>query len=113
MNVFSVISLLGGLALFLYGMEIMGDGLRSSSGSALKKVLSKVTSNPFTGFLLGLVITAVVQSSMATVVLTVGLVGAGVLTLKQSISIVFGANVGTTVTAQTVSYTHLTLPTKA
>ena len=102
MNVFSVISLLGGLALFLYGMEIMGDGLRSSSGSALKKVLSKVTSNPFTGFLLGLVITAVVQSSMATVVLTVGLVGAGVLTLKQSISIVFGANVGTTVTAQII-----------
>jgi len=104
MDIFSVISMFGGLALFLYGMEIMGDGLRNSSGSALKKVLSKVTSNPFSGFLLGLVITAAVQSSMATVMLTVGLVGAGVLTLKQSISIVFGANVGTTVTAQIIRF---------
>lgn len=104
MDIFSVISMLGGLALFLYGMEIMGDGLRNSSGSVLKKILSRVTSNPFSGFLLGVVITAVVQSSMATVMLTVGLVGAGVLTLKQSISIVFGANVGTTVTAQIIRF---------
>lgn len=104
MDIFSVISMLGGLALFLYGMEVMGDGLRNSSGSVLKKILSKVTSNPFSGFLLGVVITAVVQSSMATVMLTVGLVGAGVLTLKQSISIVFGANVGTTVTAQIIRF---------
>lgn len=104
MDIFSVISMLGGLALFLYGMEIMGDGLRNSSGSVLKKILSKVTSNPFSGFLLGVIITAAVQSSMATVMLTVGLVGAGVLTLKQSISIIFGANVGTTVTAQIIRF---------
>lgn len=95
-----IIQMLGGLALFLYGMEIMGDGLKNSSAGALKKVLEKVTSNPVKSFILGVIITAIIQSSTATIVLAVGLIGAGVLTLDQSIGIIMGANVGTTITAQ-------------
>ena len=95
----AIITLLGGLAMFLYGIEIMGDGLKNSSGDALKKVLEKVTGNVFMGVLTGTVVTAVIQSSTATIVLAVALIGAGVLTLKQAISIVLGANIGTTVTA--------------
>lgn len=95
-----IIKMLGGLALFLYGMEIMGDGLKSSSAGALKKVLEKVTSNPVKSFILGVIITAIIQSSTATIVIAVGLIGAGVLTLEQSVGIVLGANVGTTITAQ-------------
>ena len=102
MTIFNAISLLGGLALFLYGMRLMGDGLKKNSSAALQKVLSKVTNNPFNGFLLGLVITAVIQSSTATIVLTAGLVAASVMTFRQSIGIVFGANVGTTVTGQII-----------
>ncbi|MBP3378070.1 MAG: Na/Pi cotransporter family protein [Clostridia bacterium] len=98
----SVISLLGGLAMFLYGMEVMGDGLKSASGSTLKKVLEKVTSNVLVGAIMGTLVTAVIQSSTATIVITVGLLTAGVLNLKQSISIVLGANIGTTITAQMV-----------
>ena len=95
----AIITLLGGLAMFLYGIEIMGDGLKNSSGDALKKVLEKVTGNVFMGVLTGTVVTAVIQSSTATIVLAVALIGAGVLTLKQAISIVLGANIGTTITA--------------
>ena len=102
MNIFNVISLLGGLALFLYGMRIMGDGLKRSSSGALKNAMEKVTNNPFAGFLLGLVVTAVIQSSTATIVLTSGLVGAGIITLHQSLGIILGANVGTTVTGQII-----------
>jgi len=102
MNIFNAISLFGGLALFLYGMRLMGDGLKKSSSAALKKALGEVTNNPVMGFLLGLVVTAVIQSSTATIVLTSGLVGAGLLSLRQSIGIVLGANVGTTVTAQII-----------
>lgn len=102
MTVFNFISLFGGLALFLYGMRIMGEGLQQSSSGAMKKAMEKVTNNPFIGFLLGLVVTAVIQSSTATIVLTSGLVGAGILTLKQSIGIIIGANVGTTVTGQII-----------
>lgn len=101
-SIFSIITLLGGLAMFLYGIEIMGDGLKSSSASALKKILGTVTASPVTGFLLGVAITAIIQSSMATIVLSVGLIGAGILTLKQSISIMIGANVGTTITGQII-----------
>lgn len=101
-NIFSVISLFGGLAMFLYGMKVMGDGLKSSSAEALKRILGRVTANPVSGFLLGLAITAIIQSSAATIVLTVGLISAGILNLKQSITIVMGANVGTTVTAQII-----------
>ena len=95
----AIISLLGGLAMFLYGIEVMGDGLKNSSGAALKKVLEKVTGNVIMGVLTGALVTAVIQSSTATVVLTVALIGAGVLTLKQAVSIVMGANIGTTITA--------------
>lgn len=102
MNVFDFISLFGGLALFLYGMRLMGDGLQQGSSGALKKFMEKVANNPLTGFLLGLLVTAIIQSSTATIVLTSGLVGAGILSLRQSIGIILGANVGTTVTGQII-----------
>ncbi|MBQ9388046.1 MAG: Na/Pi cotransporter family protein [Lachnospiraceae bacterium] len=102
MNVFDIISIFGGLALFLYGMRIMGDGLKSTSSGAFQSAIGRVTNNPIMGFLLGLAVTAVIQSSTATIVLTSGLVGAGVITLHQSIGIIIGANVGTTVTGQII-----------
>lgn len=102
MNVFNVISLFGGLALFLYGMRIMGDGLRQSSSKTFKKAVGKATSNPISSFLIGLFLTAIIQSSTATIVITSGLVGAGLLTLHQSLGIILGANVGTTVTGQII-----------
>ena len=95
----AIIQLLGGLAMFLYGIELMGDGLKNSSGVALKRVLEKVTGNILMGVLTGTMVTAVIQSSTATIVLTVALIGAGVLNLKQAVSIVMGANIGTTITA--------------
>ena len=95
----AIVQLLGGLAMFLYGIELMGDGLKNSSGAALKRVLEKVTGNVVMGVLTGALVTAVIQSSTATIVLTVALIGAGVLTLKQAVSIVMGANIGTTITA--------------
>ena len=98
----AIIQLLGGLAMFLYGIEVMGDGLKNSSGAALKRILEKVTGNVLTGVLTGTLVTAVIQSSTATIVLTVALIGAGVLTLKQAVSIVLGANIGTTITAQII-----------
>jgi len=98
----AVITLLGGLAMFLYGIEVMGDGLKNSSGAALKRILEKVTGNVLMGVLTGTLVTAVIQSSTATIVLTVALIGAGVLNLKQAVSIVMGANIGTTVTAQII-----------
>ena len=98
----AIIQLLGGLAMFLYGIELMGDGLKNSSGEALKRVLEKVTGSVVAGVLTGALVTAVIQSSTATIVLTVALIGAGVLNLKQAVSIVMGANIGTTVTAQII-----------
>ena len=98
----AIIMLLGGLAMFLYGIEVMGDGLKNSSGVALKRILEKVTGNVILGVLTGTLVTAVIQSSTATIVLTVALIGAGVLNLKQAASIVMGANIGTTVTAQII-----------
>ena len=95
----AIIQMLGGLAMFLYGIEVMGDGLKNSSGEALKRVLEKVTGNVFMGVLTGTIVTAVIQSSTATIVLAVALIGAGVLNLKQAVSIVYGANIGTTITA--------------
>ena len=98
----AIIQLLGGLAMFLFGIELMGDGLKNSSGAALKSILEKVTGNVVMGVLTGALVTAVIQSSTATIVLTVALIGAGVLNLKQAVSIVMGANIGTTVTAQLI-----------
>lgn len=102
MDIFAIIRLLGGLALFLYGIEIMGEGLKRSTGAALKRVLEKATTNVVLGVLTGTLVTAVIQSSTATIVLTVALIGAGILNLKQAVSIVLGANIGTTVTAQII-----------
>ena len=102
MTIFNVISLFGGLALFLYGMRIMGNGLKESSSGALKSAMEKVTNNPLVGFFLGVIVTAVIQSSTATIVLMSGLVGAGVITLHQSIGVIIGANVGTTITGQII-----------
>ena len=98
----AIIQLLGGLAMFLYGIELMGDGLKNSSGAALKRILEKVTGNVWMGVLTGALVTAVIQSSTATIVLTVALIGAGILTLKQAVPIDMGANIGTTVTAQII-----------
>ncbi len=100
--ILTAIKLLGGLAMFLYGMEIMGDGLKQGSGATLKNVLGKLTQNVFLGLLTGTLVTAIIQSSTATIVLTVGLIGAGILNLRQAVSIVMGANIGTTVTAQLI-----------
>ena len=97
-----IIKLLGGLAMFLYGMEIMSDGLKQGSGEALKKFLGKLTQNALLGVLTGTIVTAIIQSSTATIVLTVGLIGAGILNMRQAVSIVLGANIGTTVTAQII-----------
>ena len=96
----SFISLLGGLAMFLYGMRLMGSSLREGSSGTLKSVMGKVTNNPVKAFLLGVFITAIIQSSTATIVITSGLVVAGVISLDQSLGIIVGANVGTTVTGQ-------------
>ena len=101
-TVIAVIKVLGGLAMFLYGMEVMGDGLKQGSGAALKTFLGKLTHNVFLGVLTGTIVTAIIQSSTATIVLTVGLIGAGILNLRQAVSIVMGANIGTTVTAQII-----------
>ncbi len=100
--VLNIITMAGGLALFLYGMRIMGDALKHGSSGAVKNVMGKVTNNPFMGFLIGLAVTAIIQSSTATIVITSGLVGAGILSLHQSIGIILGANVGTTVTGQII-----------
>ena len=102
MDIFDMISLLGGLAMFLYGMRLMGDSLKENSSGALKRAMEKVTNNPFKAFLLGIFVTALIQSSTAMIVITAGLVGAGILTLRQSLGIIVGANVGTTVTGQII-----------
>ena len=102
MDIFNIITLFGGLAMFLFGMRMMGDGLKESSGGALKTTMGKVTDTPVKAFLLGLIMTAVIQSSTATIVITSGLVGAGIISLHQSLGIIVGANVGTTVTGQII-----------
>ena len=102
MSIFDILTLAGGLAMFLYGMRLMGDGLKESSSGALKTAMEKVTNNPFKAFLLGVGVTAIIQSSTATIVITSGLVGAGLLSLHQALGIVIGANVGTTVTGQII-----------
>ena len=102
MDIFNVISLLGGLAMFLYGMRLMGDSLKENSSGTLKIAMEKVTNNPVKAFILGVLVTALIQSSTATIVITAGLVSAGILTLHQSLGIIIGANVGTTVTGQII-----------
>ncbi len=103
MDIFNVLTLIGGLCLFLYGMNVMGDALERRAGSSLKKILAKLTKNKITGFLTGLAVTSVIQSSSATTVMVVGFVNSGVMTLRQSIGVIMGANIGTTVTAWILS----------
>ena len=98
-GVSNVLGLLCGLALFLYGMDVMGDSLKKSAGSSLKTFLGKMTTNPIKGFLLGLIVTLVIQSSSATTVMVVGFVSSGTMTLVQSVGVIIGANVGTAITA--------------
>ncbi len=99
MNIFDILTLVLGLALFLYGMDVMGESLKKSAGSSLKTTLGKMTSNPVSGFLLGLIVTCVIQSSSATTVMVVGFVNSGTMTLLQAIGVIMGANVGTAITA--------------
>ncbi len=99
-DVLSIVQMIGGLALFIYGMTTMGKGLERAAGSKLEKTLEKMTGNVFTALVMGLVVTMVIQSSSATTVMVVGFVNAGIMTLKQSVGVILGANIGTTVTAQ-------------
>ena len=103
MTIFDALNLIGGLCLFLFGMNVMGDGLERRAGNGLKLLLAKLTNSPIKGFLTGLGVTAVIQSSSATTVMVVGLVNSKIMTLKQSIGIIMGANIGTTVTAWILS----------
>ncbi len=102
MYIFNIISLLGGLSMFLYGMRLMSGSLKEGSSGRLKIWMERITNNPLKAFILGLAIAAVIQSSTATIVITSGLVAAGILSLRQSLGIIIGANVGTTVTGQII-----------
>lgn len=98
MEITDILSLLGGLALFLYGMQVMSNGLETAVGNRMKQILEKLTSNRLKGVLVGALITALIQSSSATTVMTVGFVNSGLMTLKQAVWVIMGANIGTTVT---------------
>ena len=103
MDFFGLLSMIGGLALFLYGMDTMGQGLEKLSGGRLERILEKLTSNPIKAVLLGAGVTAVIQSSSATTVMVVGFVNSGMMTLQQAVWIIMGANVGTTITGQLIA----------
>lgn len=107
MDFFNVLELIGGLVLFLYGMDFMGDSLKKLAGGKLESILAKVTSKKFLGFLLGFVVTAVIQSSSATTVMLVGFVNSGIMKLGQTMGVILGANIGTTVTAWLLSTTGI------
>ncbi|MGN0131826.1 MAG: Na/Pi cotransporter family protein [Lachnospiraceae bacterium] len=107
MDFFSVLSMIGGLALFLFGMHMLGEGLSKLSGGRLEKILEKLTSNPFKAVLLGAGVTAVIQSSSATTVMVVGFVNSGIMKLEQAVGIIMGANIGTTVTSWILSLTGI------
>ncbi|MBQ7860780.1 MAG: Na/Pi cotransporter family protein [Clostridia bacterium] len=107
MDLFDILSLVGGLALFLFGMNIMGSSLEKKAGGQLKNVLAKMTDNPAKGFLLGLIVTSIIQSSSATTVMVVGFVNSGIMTLHQAVGPIMGANVGTTVTSWILSLTAI------
>ncbi len=99
----NILGLLGGLALFLYGMQMMSNGLESVAGNKMKDILEKLTSNRFLGIIVGALITAVIQSSSATTVMVVGFVNSGMMTLNQAVWIIMGANIGTTITGQLIA----------
>ena len=103
MSVFNVLTLFGGLAMFLFGMELMGQGLESASGGKLEKILENLTSNLIKAVLLGIVVTGVIQSSSATTVMVVGFVNSGIMTLSRAVGVIMGADIGTTVTSWILS----------
>ena len=105
--IFKIITLLGGLSLFLFGMDVMGKALERQAGGKLQTILAKMSSNVFKGFLLGMGVTAVIQSSSATTVMVVGFVNSGIMTLKQAVGVIMGSNIGTTVTAWILSLSGL------
>ena len=107
MDFFGLLAMLGGLALFLYGMDTMGKGLEKLSGGRLEQILEKLTSNPIKAVLLGAGVTAVIQSSSATTVMVVGFVNSGIMKLSQAVGIIMGANIGTTVTSWILSLTGI------
>ena len=107
MNIFGILTMIGGLAMFLYGMSVMGGGLEKMSGGKLERILESLTSNPFKAVLLGAGVTAVIQSSSATTVMVVGFVNSGIMKLSQAIGIIMGANIGTTVTSWLLSLTEI------
>ena len=103
MDIFNILTMIGGLSLFLFGMNIMGQALERRAGGRLRTVLGKLTTGRIAGLLTGLGVTAVIQSSSATTVMVVGFVNSGLMTLRQAINVIMGANVGTTVTAWILS----------
>ena len=103
MKTTDILNLLGGLALFLYGMQMMSNGLEAAAGKKMQKILERLTSNRFIGVLVGAGITALIQSSSATTVMVVGFVNSGMMTLQQAVWIIMGANIGTTITGQLVA----------
>ena len=107
MEIFGVLSLIGGLAIFLYGMDLLGEGLTGASGGKLEKILEKLTSNPLKAVLLGAGVTAVIQSSSATTVMVVGFVNSGIMKLSQAVGVIMGANIGTTITSWILSLTGI------
>ena len=96
-------SLLGGLALFLYGMNMMSQGMEAAAGNKMKQILERLTTNRYLGVLVGAVITAIIQSSSATTVMVVGFVNSGMMTLRQAVGVIMGANIGTTITGQLIA----------
>lgn len=107
MSIFNVLSLIGGLSLFLFGMNFMGDALEKRAGGSLQMVLSRITSSKWKGLILGIAVTAVIQSSSATTVMVVGFVNSGIMVLSQAINVIMGANIGTTVTSWLLSLTGI------
>ena len=103
MDIFHVLTMIGGLCLFLFGMNLMGQALERRAGNKLRSLLGKMTGKVMTGFLTGLGVTAIIQSSSATTVMVVGFVNSGLMTLRQAINVIMGANVGTTITAWLLS----------
>ena len=99
-----IFSVIGGLGLFIYGIHLMGSGLHRAAASRMRKILGSLTRNAFAGVLVGAGVTSLVQSSSATTVMLVGFVNAGLMTLKQSLGVILGANVGTTITAQLIAF---------
>lgn len=107
MDFFDILTLIGGLAMFLFGMQVLGDGLTKTSGGRMESILEKLTSNPVKGVFLGMLVTAVIQSSSATTVMVVGFVNAGIMKLSQTVGVIMGANIGTTVTSWILSLVGL------